>query len=205
MSHANDAPVEFAVSWDYRCPFARNAHEHVLTALESGTDWHVNFTAFSLDQSHAEEGTSVFDDPDRHPGLLANQVGIVVRDLQPTEFRQLHRALFAARHDRSLDIRRRDILAQVMKDEGVDPSYVFGEIEQGWPLKAFRSEHEAAVADYQMFGVPTFVLGGRAAFVRLTTRPLGNGAYATEAIDRILSTLGAWPELNELKHTKLSN
>src|SRR3989442_792404 len=27
--------IEFAVSWDYRCPFARNFHEHVAVALET--------------------------------------------------------------------------------------------------------------------------------------------------------------------------
>ena len=26
----------FAVTWDYRCPFARNAHEHVLDGLAAG-------------------------------------------------------------------------------------------------------------------------------------------------------------------------
>jgi len=40
--------LSFAVTWDYRCPFARNAHEHLLTALESGADWDVRFVPFSL-------------------------------------------------------------------------------------------------------------------------------------------------------------
>ena len=31
----------FAVTWDYRCPFARNAHEHVVTGLQGGADWDV--------------------------------------------------------------------------------------------------------------------------------------------------------------------
>ena len=26
----------FAVNWDYRCPFARNAHEHVVAGLATG-------------------------------------------------------------------------------------------------------------------------------------------------------------------------
>ena len=28
----------FEITYDYRCPFARNAHEHVLDALEAGAD-----------------------------------------------------------------------------------------------------------------------------------------------------------------------
>jgi len=38
--------LTFAVTWDYRCPFARNAHEHVLTALDAGADWDVRFVPF---------------------------------------------------------------------------------------------------------------------------------------------------------------
>ena len=32
---------EFAVTFDYRCPFARNAHEAVVTGLREGRDWNV--------------------------------------------------------------------------------------------------------------------------------------------------------------------
>ncbi len=46
----------FAVTWDYRCPFARNAHEHVVAGLEAGADWEVDFLPFSLNQMHVEEG-----------------------------------------------------------------------------------------------------------------------------------------------------
>ena len=42
--------TSFAVTWDYRCPFARNAAEHVLTALEAGADWDVTWVPFSLNQ-----------------------------------------------------------------------------------------------------------------------------------------------------------
>ena len=47
---------QFAVSFDYRCPFARNAHESVVAGLEAGRDWDVTFVPFSLDQMHVEEG-----------------------------------------------------------------------------------------------------------------------------------------------------
>ena len=54
----------FAVSWDYRCPFARNAHEHIVEGLRSGADWDVTFIPVSLNQVHVEEGgIDVWDDP----------------------------------------------------------------------------------------------------------------------------------------------
>jgi len=56
----------FSVNWDYRCPFARNAHEHLLAGLEAGADWDVQFLVFSLEQSHVVEGgTPVWEEPDR--------------------------------------------------------------------------------------------------------------------------------------------
>ena len=74
-------PLTFAVTWDYRCPFARNAHEHVLDALADGADWDVTFLPFSLGQVHVEEGQpDVWDNPDADSGLLALQMGVAVRD-----------------------------------------------------------------------------------------------------------------------------
>ena len=80
-------PVSFAVTWDYRCPFARNAHEHVLDALADGADWDVTFLPFSLGQVHVEEGQpDVWDNPDADSGLTALQMGVAVRDTMPERF-----------------------------------------------------------------------------------------------------------------------
>ncbi|CAN5692989.1 hypothetical protein BH24ACT3_BH24ACT3_07930 [soil metagenome] len=90
----------FGITWDYRCPFARNAHEHVLDGLADGAPWHVRFVPFSLSQSHVTAGQpDVWDEPGSDSGLLALQVGVVVRDQHPEQFPAVHRALFAARHD----------------------------------------------------------------------------------------------------------
>ena len=74
----------FEITYDYRCPFARNAHEHVLDALEAGAEWDVTFVPFSLGQVHVTEGQpDVWDDPDSETGLLALQASVVVRDKFP--------------------------------------------------------------------------------------------------------------------------
>ncbi len=196
--------ASFAVTWDYRCPFARNAHEHLVTALEAGAGYDVTFQSFSLDQSHVEEGeTAVWDEPDRHPGLLANQAGIVVRDRQPEQFLAVHRALFAARHDRALDTRKRDVVAGVLADAGVDAGGVLAEIDDGWPLETFRKEHTCAVEEHHVFGVPTFIAGDRAVFVRLLDRPGTDAALARSTIDRTVELATGWPELNEFKATAI--
>lgn len=195
----------FGVTWDYRCPFARNAHEHIVAALEAGADWDVTFLAFSLDQAHVAEGQPpVWDEPDRYPGLIANEAGIVVRDRQPEKFLDAHIALFAARHDRALDLRERGIIGQVLDDTGVDGASVLAEIDAGWPLDVFRKEHEDGVNNLNVFGVPTFIADDRAVFVRLMNRPEGNAKLAASNIERIVDLLHEWPELNEFKYTRVN-
>lgn len=196
----------FAVTWDYRCPFARIAHDHLLTGLDSGADWDVTYVAFSLDQSHVEEGqTPVWEEPERYPGMLPNLAGIVVRDRQPESFRKVHRALFSARHEEALDLRDPSIVGKVLDRAGVDGASVLGEVGSGWPLQTLRQEHTRAVDDFQVFGVPTFIMGGQAVFVRLMRGPAGDPAVATRTIDRVLDLVVGWPELNEFKHTTVSN
>jgi hypothetical protein len=188
-------PQELVVTWDYRCPFARNAAEHVVV---SGIP--VRFAAFSLNQAHvAEGGPDVWDDPAQAPNLQAMQVGIVVRDRHPDAFPAAHLALFAARHDEGRDIREHDVLRAVLAEQGLDADAVFAEVEDGWPLETFRKEHEALVAEHQAFGVPTFVSGGEAVFVRLMHRPNDDAALARRTIERVVDLLTGWPELNEFK------
>ncbi len=198
-------PASFAVTWDYRCPFARNIHDHLVTALQAGASWDVQFVAFSLDQPHVEEGEpSVFDRPEEFPGLLANEAGIVVRERMPERFLAAHRALFDARHDEGADLRRREVVAEVLEATGIDASEVLAEVDSGWPRETFRKEHFAAVDGHDVFGVPTFILGERATFVRLMNRAdHANPERSISTITRILELLEGWPELNELKETRI--
>ena len=192
----------FSVNWDYRCPFARNAHEHLLAGLQAGADWDVRFLVFSLEQSHVEEGgTPVWEEPDRHPGLIANLAGVVVRDRSPEAFPGVHAALFSARHDQALDLRERALVAKVLDEAGVDSSAVLKEVDEGWPLEVLKAEHTDAVDRLKAFGVPTFMSDDDAVFVRLMDRPAGNGKLAISTIERVLDLMNGWPELNEFKHT----
>src|SRR4051794_13804920 len=120
----------FAVTWDYRCPFARNAHEHVLAGLAAGADWDVTFVPFSLNQVHIEEGgADVWDDPRHRPSLLAMELALAVRDKQPEHFLAVHGALFVARHDEGRDIRERDVLADILRESGADPDSAFAAVD----------------------------------------------------------------------------
>jgi hypothetical protein len=195
-------PRSFAVTWDYRCPFARNAHEHLLDALAAGADFEVQFVAFSLGQVHVAEGDpDIWDTPEKDSGLLALQAGVTVRDRFPEKFHAVHRALFAARHDDAQQLADAAVVRQVLVTNGVDAEAVFADITSGAALDTVRKEHEYSVANYDVWGVPTFLSGERAVFVRLMDRPEGDGAKATHTIERVVDLLDGWPELNEFKHT----
>ena len=192
-------PREFAVSFDYRCPFARNAHESVIAGLENGADWKVTFTPFSLDQVHVEE-----DEPavwDREPevwgtGVNALLWGIAVRDQMPDQFLAWHGAAFAARHDEGQKIAKVEVLRAIATGAGLDAGAIEAEVESGRPLKSLAAEHTEAVKKHAMFGVPTFVVGDRAVFVRFMDRK--NPSDIDRALDLI-----EWTDLNEFKHTSV--
>jgi DSBA-like thioredoxin domain len=195
----------FTVSWDYRCPFARNAHEHLITALKAGADWDVTFAPFSLSQVHVAEGDpSVWDNPDKARDLLALNAGVVVRDRFPDQFLDAHGALFTARHDRSEDIREESVVREALESAGVDADAVFAEIKQSWPDDEVRKTHEWEVGTHHMFGVPTFIVGDRAVFARIMTRPDGDAELARRTIEQVVELIAERPWLNEFKYTSIA-
>ncbi|MFP4511616.1 MAG: DsbA family protein [Acidimicrobiales bacterium] len=196
--------TSFAVTYDYRCPFARIGHLHVIEALEAGQEWDVTFLPFSLRQAHVEDGDPpVWDDPESDSGLLALQVSVVVRDRHPEAFLTVHRRLFDLRHVDSADLRDPEVLSGALRETGIDPESVFAEIGDGWPLQSVRAAHEGAIASHNVWGVPTFLIGDEAVFVRLMEAPDGEAATAVRTVERVLETVSGWPQLNELKHTSI--
>lgn len=197
--------LAFGVTWDYRCPFARNFHDNVVAGLLDGADWDVTFVPFSLGQVHVAEGEpDVWDAPERDSGLLALRAGVVVRDQVPDRFLEVHRALFDARHVQGLRIDERDVVADVLDGAGVDAAFVLSEIDGGEPLAVVRKEHEAAADDHGVWGVPTVIAGDDASFIRLMHDARGDATTARRTVERVVDLLTGWPELNEFKHPRLS-
>ena len=195
----------FAVTWDYRCPFARNAHEHILTGLAAGADWDVRFLAFSLGQVHVEEGApSVWEKPEQDTGIVALQAGVVVRDDFPDLFPAVHRALFEARHDEALHLEDADVVKGVLERHGVPVDQVFARIDDGSALATIRAEHEGFAESHDVWGVPTFVVDDQAVFIRFMHRATNGAdpAASVSTIERAVDLIG-WTDLNEFKHTSL--
>lgn len=196
----------FSITFDYLCPFARNAHEHVVAGLQGGADWDVEFLPFSLTQNHVREGEpAVWDRDDWRDaaGILALTAGLAVRDRWPQRFLDAHLALFSARHDRGQDIRDEGVVRSALRSAGLDPDEVLAEVETGEPLSTLRKEHDYAVDEYGVFGVPTFIAGSDAVFVRLMERPGDDHDLAIRTVERVVDLLTGWPVLNEYKHTSI--
>jgi predicted DsbA family dithiol-disulfide isomerase len=189
-----------AVTFDYRCPFAYNGNAAVIAAIRAGSDVDFTFTPFSLDQAHIEEGaTPVWDrDPsDWGTGTLALQYGIAVRDAFPDQFFDAHLALFAARHDMGLKIGHEDVVRDAVAEAGLDVDAVAEEVASGRPLKALAAEHSEAVDKWEVWGVPTYIEGEEAVFVRFMERG------RVDDLERTLDLL-QWTRLNEFKRTRIS-
>lgn len=198
--------LAFKVTWDYRCPFARNVHEHLLTGLAAGADWDVEFLPFSLGQVHVEDGAvSVWEQPEQDSGILALQAGVYVRDHHPQQWAGVHRALFAVRHDEGLQLSDRAIIEKTLLDNGVPAADVLAAIDSGDVLAAVKEQHEQYAHSHTVWGVPTFIVGDQAVFVRLMNRaPVGSDpAESIRAIERVVDLAGGWPDLNEFKHTSI--
>jgi predicted DsbA family dithiol-disulfide isomerase len=189
-----------AVTFDYRCPFAYNGNAAVIAALRAGSDVDFSFSAFSLDQAHVEEGgTPVWErDPSEWgSGTLALLYGIAVRDVFPDQFFDAHLALFAARHDHGLKINHEDVLRDAVASAGLDPDAVADEAHSGRPLKSLIAEHTESVERWSVFGVPTYIEGEEAVFVRFMERG------RVDDLERMLELLD-FTRLNEFKRTRIS-
>ena len=193
----------FAVTWDYRCPFARIGHLHVIEGLRAGADWDVTFVPFSLGQAHVEEGQpDVWDEPEKETGLLALQVGVTVRDEHPEAFLDVHEALFDARHVDGRHLRDIAVLREVLEHRGLDADAVLESARNG-ALDIVHKEHDRVVADHDVWGVPTFLADGQSVFVRLMEGPDHDGDLAVRTVERVLDLVTGWPQLNEFKHTSI--
>jgi len=194
----------FAVTFDYLCPFARIANEIVIRAQEDGGPVHeVEWRAFSLSQAHLEEGaTPVWETDPPASGVLALQWGLAVRDQFPDRFPAAHLAIFAARHDQGRDINDTEVVRAAVASAGLDPRAIARVVAEGGPAKALADDHTWGVAEHRVFGVPTFVAGDRAIFVRLMRRA-EDAASARATLERVLDLVTGWTDLNEFKATRI--
>ena len=197
--------TSFDLSYDYRCPFAKNIHLHVLAALDAGADFAVNFVPWTMSQGYRREGApDVWDDPTYDQDLLALAVSVTIRDAQPHCFLAAHGALFRARHHHAVRLVTMEEIGAVLEPVGVNMDQVRADVASRRPHAVLKESFEA-FERYEAFGVPTFVVNHEATFVRYMTEPTSDGVASREVIGALVALMERRPDLNEFKHTQVSN
>ena len=195
--------TSFDLSFDYRCPFAKNIHLHVISALEAGAQFSVNFVPWTMSQGYkGVNAPDVWDDPAHDSDLLSLAVSVSVRDEQPDLFLRAHEALFRARHERAIRLVTMDEIEGVLSPLGVDMERVKSDVASRRP-HAVIGESFKTFEKVDAFGVPTFVVGGDATFVRYMKPPTGDAQASIKLIESLVTLIATQPELNEFKHTRL--
>ena len=195
----------FKLSYDYRCPFAKNIHLHVITALRAGADFDITFSPWTMSQNHRASGApDVWDDPAKDSELISLAYSTSIRDQQPEHFLDAHEALFRGRHERGIRLISHEEIAEVLASTGVDIAAARADVESRRPHAVIGETFEE-FERYQSFGVPTFVVDGDATFVRYMKPPTDDAAHSTQIITSLVTLMAESADLNEFKHTKLPN
>jgi 2-hydroxychromene-2-carboxylate isomerase len=134
--------------------------------------------------------------------VLALRYGLAVRERFPDRFPAAHLALFAVRHEHGDDLNDPAVLDAAVASAGLDPRRVATAAAEADVAKALAADHNWAVDEHRVFGVPTFVTEERAVFVRLMRRA-PDGEAARASLDRLLDMIGSWTDLNEFKATRI--
>jgi 2-hydroxychromene-2-carboxylate isomerase len=92
-------------------------------------------------------------------------------------------------------------VGRIAQSVGINVETVMADIASGRTLATVKQEHIRFAESHAVWGVPTFIVGSVAVFVRLLDRPKST-QDATQTVERILANIG-WDNLNEFKHTSV--
>jgi predicted DsbA family dithiol-disulfide isomerase len=189
----------FDVFYDYLCPFVYRASVLLQNVRDSGDrPIEVRWRYFSLIQVNSkDEGWTVWDAPDSEArGRLAFKAAEAAR--RQDAFDAFHMALLRARHEQRADINDVAVVERVAEDSGLDLDRFRKDIADPQIVSALERDHQAAVAEYGVFGTPTFVFdGGAAAYVRLSEPPEASDSVGI--YDRVIAIAAEEPRILEIK------
>ena len=135
---------QFAVTFDYRCPFARNGHDvgDRRTASRSRLGRHVPAVLARPGPRRRGRAPGLGTRPGRvgHRRERACCWGIAVRDEFPDKFLDWHLAAFTARHDHGAKIAKDEVLAEIATSVGLDPAAVARRGRVGAAVEDARAE-----------------------------------------------------------------
>lgn len=187
------------VFYDYLCPSVFRASVLLKNVKDSGErPLDIRWRYFSLVQVNSKvEGFTVWDASDSEArGRLAFKAAEAAR--RQNAFDDFHMALLRARHEQRVDIDEIAVVEQIAEDSGLDLDRFRKDIADPEIVSALERDHRAAVADYGVFGTPTFIFeSGAAAYVRLSEPPEASDSVAI--FDRVIAIGAEEPRILEIK------
>ena len=188
----------FDVFYDYLCPFVYRASVLLQNVRDSGQrPIDIRWRYFSLIQVNSkDDGWTIWDALDSEArGRLAFKAAEAAR--RQGAFDDFHMALLRARHEKRVDIDDVAVVERVAEDSGLDLDRFRTDIADPQIVSALERDHRAAVAEYGVFGTPTFVFDAGAAYVRLSEPPEASDSVAI--FDRVISIAAEEPRILEIK------
>lgn len=174
-------PDALEVYFDYTCRYSYRAM-HWLDRV-AGVD--VLWRTFSLKEVNRKPDEPSYLEPGSPPSLsvLALALAHAARE---ADFDRYHRTVFEAMQGEERHLEEPDFLA-IAADAGVDVG-AFGAQRRAWTDRV-AGEHREAVANWKVYGTPTLLIDGAAAYVRLQGVPESEqAAELLGALDRIASS-----------------
>jgi predicted DsbA family dithiol-disulfide isomerase len=179
-------PLDIAVYFDYICPWCYVATVRLLMLKEEfGEKIAINWKSFPLDPFGArpkyplallnqgriragmeQDGLSIKPWPEDRAlpasSMPAHEAARCARMQGREAFDRYHIALMKAYFSHCRDISDRSVLVSLAEEVHLDVSKFIADLESDLPKSVVLAEHEEAVNDGNIIGVPTVIIGQRA-------------------------------------------
>jgi 2-hydroxychromene-2-carboxylate isomerase len=155
------------VYFDYTCNYSYRALHWLDAVLAARPDLHIHWATFSLKEvnRHEDEQPWLMADSPPSVSVFAQALAHAARE---ADFDRYHRAVFEAMQGEHKKLGEEELLA-LAAEAGVDPDRFTA--ERGRWVASVGGEHREAVGRWGVYGTPTLILDGAAAYLRLNERP----------------------------------
>ena len=198
------ADAEFAIYYDFRCPFVYNAATVLAKAKESaGIQLEIDWRPFSLSQVNSDKGPGfkyweqpgALDGSDRT--LLALRAGLAAKRQGKEAFGSFFMTLIKARHEDKKDLMDPMVIEEAATTAGLDLRRFREDLADPALLREVGESHTRAVEEFGAFGVPTFVFpDGKAAYLKMFIPPDDQAAAVVESL---INMIGQFEHVGEVK------
>ena len=181
------------IYYDYTCQYSYRAMHWMDLLRTARPALQIGWATFSLKEVNREPDDSSFVTASSPPSVsvLAQALAHAAR---AADFDTYHRGVFEAMQGEGRHLDEADLLS-FAKDAGVDVSAF--EAERGRWVASVGAEHREAAARWGVYGTPTLILDGAAAFVRLREVP-GSEGEAITLLDSLGGIAGSSADLAEI-------